>query len=113
MTNIRNWLSPPDPWKIFNIACKSRHSGTGAWFINGNTFSEWKASGPSSLLWINGKCQLTPDVDIFSHKLTTFTCHSGCWQEHSLVSESFHIFVLRTYDVQFHHHRGDPDNAEI
>ena len=43
-----------------------------------------------------------------------FTLYSGRWQERPLVSESFHIFVLRTYDVhQFHHHRGDQDHANI
>ena len=65
LNNIRTWLSPPDPWKNFNIALKSRHSDTGAWFVKGHTLSKWKASGPSSLLWINGKRQLLPCVDIF------------------------------------------------
>ena len=65
LNNIRTWLSPPDPSKNFNIALKSRYSDTGAWFVKGNTLSEWKASGPSSLLWINGKRQLPPCVDIF------------------------------------------------
>jgi hypothetical protein len=41
---VRSWLSPPDPWKNHNIACKSRHRGSGAWFVQGNTFSEWKTS---------------------------------------------------------------------
>ena len=59
LDNIQKWLSPPDPWKNFNIARESRHSETGAWFIKGNTLSEWKDSGPSSLLWINGKRQLS------------------------------------------------------
>ncbi|KAN0116575.1 hypothetical protein V8E52_005719 [Russula decolorans] len=31
--NIRRWLSPPDPWKNQNIACKSRHCGSAAWFL--------------------------------------------------------------------------------
>ena len=34
---------------------ESRHSETGAWFMNSSTLSEWKASGSSSLLWIHGK----------------------------------------------------------
>jgi len=53
--DIRNWLSPPDPWKNHHIACESHHKGTAAWFLEGETFSEWKASGPSSLLWVHGK----------------------------------------------------------
>jgi hypothetical protein len=56
--DIRRWLSPPDPWKNHNIARGSRHRGTAAWFVEGDTLLEWKASGPSSLLWIHGKRQL-------------------------------------------------------
>ena len=58
--DIFRWLSPPDPWKNYNVARRSRHSGTGAWFVNGTTLSEWKTSGPSSLLWIHGKRELPP-----------------------------------------------------
>jgi hypothetical protein len=89
LSKIQNWLSPPDPWKNFNIARKSRHGDTGAWFVKGTTLTEWKASGPSSLLWINGKRQLLPSVDIFPPRLTAFTFRSGRWQERPLVSESF------------------------
>ncbi|KAF8463201.1 hypothetical protein DFH94DRAFT_787119 [Russula ochroleuca] len=53
--DVRQWLSPPDPWKNYNLACESRHSGTGTWWIDGDAYAEWKCSGPSSLLWINGK----------------------------------------------------------
>jgi len=55
LIKIRSWLAPPDPWKNYDICRESRHSGTGAWFVNSSMFSEWKASGPSSLLWIHGK----------------------------------------------------------
>jgi len=64
--DIRTWLSPPDPWKNYNIACGSRHKETGSWFVNSKTFSEWKASGPSSLLWVNGKRQLPPGAYIIT-----------------------------------------------
>ena len=58
---IFRWLSPPDPWKNHQTACKSRHRGTADWFIQGNTFSEWRMSEvPSSLLWVHGKRQLIP-----------------------------------------------------
>jgi hypothetical protein len=66
LSKIQNWLSPPDPWKNYNIARESRHSHTGAWFVKGDTLSEWKNSGPSSLLWINGKRQFLPSVYIFA-----------------------------------------------
>jgi len=55
LSKIRSWLSPPDPWKNYNIGLESRHSKTGTWFVNSSTLSEWKASGRSSLLWIHGK----------------------------------------------------------
>ena len=54
--DISRWLSPPDPWKNHHIACNSRHPGSAAWFIQGNIFSEWKASeAGSALLWVHGK----------------------------------------------------------
>jgi hypothetical protein len=59
--NIFGWLSPPDPWKNHHVACKSRHRGTAEWFIQGNTFLEWKTSEvPGSLLWVHGKRLLIP-----------------------------------------------------
>ena len=54
--DIFEWLSAPDPWKNYHAACKSRHRGTADWFIEGNTFSDWKMSEEgSSLLWVHGK----------------------------------------------------------
>jgi hypothetical protein len=50
--NHRRWLSPPDPSTNHNIAHRSHHSGTASWFIQGDTFKEWKSTG--SLLWIHG-----------------------------------------------------------
>ena len=55
--NIREWLSPPDPWKNHNIVDETRHGETGTWLIQGDTYAKWKSSRPSSLLWINGKRQ--------------------------------------------------------
>jgi hypothetical protein len=53
--DIFRWLLPPDPWKNHHHACKLRCPGTAEWFIQGNTFSEWKASKvPGSLLWVHG-----------------------------------------------------------
>jgi hypothetical protein len=53
--DVRNWLSPPDPWKNHNLARESRHGGTGTWWIEGDAYAEWKSSG--SLLWVHGKRQ--------------------------------------------------------
>jgi len=50
---IQKWLSPPDPWKNYNIARESLHQGTATWFTEGDIFAEWKLTG--SLLWIHGK----------------------------------------------------------
>jgi hypothetical protein len=66
LKNIHEWLSPPNPWENFKVAHESRHPETGAWFVNSNTFSDWKHLGPSSLLWINGNCQLSTGTYIFS-----------------------------------------------
>src|SRR5216683_6184392 len=63
-SNIFEIGSPPDPWKNHNIARRSRHSGTGVWFIQGDTLSEWRASGP--LLWIHGKRELPPSAYSFA-----------------------------------------------
>jgi hypothetical protein len=62
---VRSWLSPPETRKNFNVARKSRHGETGTWFVEGDTFSEWKWSGPISLLWIHGKCSLSPALTLF------------------------------------------------
>jgi hypothetical protein len=43
------------------MACKLRHSETGAWFIRSNAFSEWKASeARSALLLVYGIRPLMP-----------------------------------------------------
>ena len=60
------WLSPPDPRKNHNVARGSRYSETGAWFINGSTLSEWKASGPT-LLWIHGKRKVSLSACSLAH----------------------------------------------
>ncbi|KAN0116571.1 hypothetical protein V8E52_005715 [Russula decolorans] len=61
--DIRTWLSPPDPWKNYNIARRLRQSGSAAWFLQDNAFSEWKRSeAPGSLLWVHGKRKLMPKL---------------------------------------------------
>jgi hypothetical protein len=53
--DLQRWLSPPDPSINHNIACDACHDRTATWFIQGDTFTEWKSSG--SLLWVCGKRQ--------------------------------------------------------
>ncbi|OCH90532.1 hypothetical protein OBBRIDRAFT_592935 [Obba rivulosa] len=52
-SEMRRWLSPPDPSTNHNAASKSHREGTAKWFIEGEAFKEWKTTG--SLLWIHGK----------------------------------------------------------
>ena len=56
---MRSWLSPPDPSINYNTASDAHHEGTALWFIEGDAFNNWKASGP--LLWLHGK--RTEDID--------------------------------------------------
>ncbi|KAF8274623.1 hypothetical protein EI94DRAFT_471554 [Lactarius quietus] len=51
--DARNWISPPDPSKNYNIACEAYQTGTGVWFFQSSIFSEWSTTG--TLLWIHGK----------------------------------------------------------
>ena len=51
--DIRRWLCPPDPSINYNAASDVHHKGTARWFIEGNAFVDWNASGP--LLWVYGK----------------------------------------------------------
>jgi hypothetical protein len=112
LRDIRSWLCPPDPWETHNFARASSYHGTGAWFINGNIFAEWKACGPSPLLWIHGKRQLPPTA--YSSAEIDFPFESGVWKECDLVRQPASIFVLRAHGVvQFHNHRGAQGNAKI
>ena len=49
---LRSWLSPPYHFINHNTACDTQYGGTGMWFIQGNTFQDWKRNG--SLLWVRG-----------------------------------------------------------
>src|SRR6266478_4656804 len=65
MFKIDSLRSPRDPWKTYHITRESRYKGTTAWFVGGSTLSEWKSSGPSSLLRIHGK-RWFPNPDSFA-----------------------------------------------
>ena len=81
--NIREWLSLPDPWKNHNVVHDSRHSETGTWLIKGDTYAKWKSSGPSSLLWINGKRQYF--IPTCLYRTDDHCICSGCRKERHLV----------------------------
>jgi hypothetical protein len=60
---FRRWLSPPDPSTNHNIAREAHHDGTASWFIQGDTFKEWKTTG--SLLWIHGNRRFISPFPVF------------------------------------------------
>jgi hypothetical protein len=84
--DIQSWLSPPDPSKNHNIACRLRHTGTATWFVQGDSFSKWKESrvGLSSLLWIHGKRQWLFSMSICV-RLMVLSIGSGRREERPLV----------------------------
>jgi hypothetical protein len=93
--DIFGWLSPPDPWKNHHTACESCHPGTAEWFIQGNTFSEWRTSEvPGSLLWVHGKRLLIPSFCSSTETKISFWFRSGRWKKRILVREIF-IFLSR------------------
>ena len=58
--SVYNWLSPPDPSTNHNIACGTYQKKIATWFVEGNTYQEWKSKG--SLLWLHGKRTLRPII---------------------------------------------------
>lgn len=52
-SEIRDWLSAPDPFTNHANALDKRHKDTGLWFIHGETFERWKTQ-PNSFLWLHG-----------------------------------------------------------
>jgi len=50
---VKKWLSSSDTSTNFNEAKKTRHPGTGSWFLTKKPFVEWK-SGLRRHLWLRG-----------------------------------------------------------
>ncbi|KAH8663322.1 hypothetical protein BGZ61DRAFT_485097 [Ilyonectria robusta] len=50
---IKRWLSPADPSTNANKARKSRHMGTGTWFLESDHFAQWKL-GLRRHMWLYG-----------------------------------------------------------
>ena len=95
--DISGWLLPPDPWKNHHAACKSRHRGTAEWFIQDNTFSEWRTSDvPGSLLWVHGKRLLIPSFCVSTETKIFLGFHSGRWKKRLLVRE---IFIFPSQEI--------------
>jgi hypothetical protein len=102
--DIFRWLSPPDPWKNHHVACESRYGRSAAWFIQGNTFSEWKASDArSSFLWVHGKRPLMPNSYAFAE--TEFFLQRAR-EKASFGTSDFDSSISGTHRVgQLHNHR--------
>ncbi|KAF8485543.1 hypothetical protein JB92DRAFT_2836843 [Gautieria morchelliformis] len=52
--DIYNWLSAPDYESKHLTAITDREGNTGAWFVQGDCFREWRGK-PKSFLWLHGK----------------------------------------------------------
>ncbi|KAG9843598.1 Pfs, NACHT and ankyrin domain protein, partial [Aureobasidium melanogenum] len=50
---IVKWISNLDPSIAYTQAHKKRHPGTGRWFVDSDTFAEWKSQS-SGFLWLHG-----------------------------------------------------------
>ncbi len=53
LLEIRQWLSPPDPFPDYQKALKQRHNHTGGWLVESERFVKWKTDS-SSVLWLFG-----------------------------------------------------------
>lgn len=93
---VRDWLSPPDPWKNHKIACETQLAGTGTWWTQGQAYTEWNSAGPSALLWIHGKRGCFACSHLLSLGTYEFSLFSWCWKERALVRELFHMLLCET-----------------
>lgn len=50
---VYRWLDPADSSANYHAAREQHHAQTGAWFLHGETFDNWKRT-PDSALWIYG-----------------------------------------------------------
>ena len=51
---ILQWISPIPYEDDHNTACEGHASGTGKWLLEHRTYSNWKMSKGSTILWLNG-----------------------------------------------------------
>jgi hypothetical protein len=53
LTEIHQWLSPPDASSNYHKALKQRQADTGLWFLQSDSYIKWKKYG-GSWLWLYG-----------------------------------------------------------
>ncbi|KAF3907984.1 Ankyrin-3 [Dactylellina cionopaga] len=51
---VDKWMLSPDPSRNYEEALGKRHGHSGSWFLESNSFAEWKTSQQSSFLWLTG-----------------------------------------------------------
>lgn len=73
---MHGWLSAPDVSVNFNAARRKHQPETGAWFIGGAQFSQWKDS-PERVLCLYGARELLPPRLSCSLRLTNHLA-AGC-----------------------------------
>ncbi|KAJ7691821.1 ankyrin repeat-containing domain protein [Mycena rosella] len=79
--DIKTWLSAPDPSTSHNSVLKTRHEGTGSWFLESDAFANWKTTS-NSVFWIYGSpgsgksvlCSSIIDRLVATHSLAYFYC---------------------------------------
>jgi hypothetical protein len=108
--NLQKWVSPPDSFVNYDVACDAHHKGTADWCTQGNTFNRWSESG--SLLWICGKCAYIPQL--LCHSLLTtswFIAGSGksvlrCVTPNSILIRLIHLtssVIIRDMKTKTNH----------
>jgi hypothetical protein len=89
--DLRHWLSSPDPSTNHYMARNARHKGTSEWFLESDTFKQWKSSKPKdSLLWVHGK-----RVSIFLP--SRFDCSCSPYVAGSGKSVLWFVFLTNSY----------------
>ncbi|KAF2675916.1 ankyrin [Lentithecium fluviatile CBS 122367] len=53
LRTVVDWLGPPYPTSTCNDAQRIRSGNTGNWFLNGESFDQWKFR-PRSIVWLSG-----------------------------------------------------------
>lgn len=51
---VIHWIAPPNITAVHHeAACRTREAGTGNWFLEGETYHDWK-TGQIPFLWLHG-----------------------------------------------------------
>lgn len=95
-TQIRQWLSAPDPSINHNEACGKRQTETGAWFLDSKEFCNWKKTS-NSLLWLYGIPGCGKTV-LSSTIIEELICH--CQSQGGLTHVAYYYFDFNNSEKQ-------------